>query len=48
MSNTEMQIMEQVGKVTERMTDLQKEKMLAFGEGMAAAMNIINPQKESA
>lgn len=35
MSEKDKQIMETFGKVIPQLTDMEKEKLLAFGEGMA-------------
>lgn len=35
MSEKEKQIMDTIGEVLPRLTDVEKEKLLSFGEGMA-------------
>ena len=39
MSEKEQKILETFGKVIPEMSELEKEKLLAFGEGMAFAKN---------
>ena len=49
MSEQEKQIEEKIGAMTELLTPEQKERMLAFADGMVTASKILQPeQKQSA
>lgn len=49
MNEQSKQIAERIGAMTEQMTDAQKEKLLAFADGMATASKLMQPeQKQSA